>query len=89
MAAKIIYGLDLGSLKGKTVRRKADHVRAIVTDLPCLIYELYKDVTVCADLMKVNGGGWWRRYGTGNDKCETLAKSRGLLRMVGGRGAKG
>jgi Reverse transcriptase (RNA-dependent DNA polymerase)/Zinc knuckle len=55
MAAENIYGPDLGSLKGKTVRRKVDHVEAIVTDVPCSIYERYKDVTVCADIMKVNG----------------------------------
>jgi Reverse transcriptase (RNA-dependent DNA polymerase)/Zinc knuckle len=55
MAAEEVYGPDLGSLKGKTVRHKVDHVEATVTKVPCSIFARYKDVTVCADLMKVNG----------------------------------
>jgi Reverse transcriptase (RNA-dependent DNA polymerase)/Zinc knuckle len=54
MAAEEIYGPDLGSLKGKTVRHKVDHVDAEVTNVPCSIMERCKDVTVCADVMYVN-----------------------------------
>jgi hypothetical protein len=54
-AAEHIYGPDVGILMGKTVRRKADEVLAPVTDVPSSILERYRDVTVSADIMKVNG----------------------------------
>jgi hypothetical protein len=55
LAAEEVYGPDLGSLKGKTVRHKVDHVEANVTKVPCSIFAHCKDVTICADLMWVNG----------------------------------
>jgi Reverse transcriptase (RNA-dependent DNA polymerase) len=54
IAAEEIYGPDLGSLKGKTVRRKVDHVEAEVTKVPSSLLARHKDVTVCADVMFVN-----------------------------------
>jgi hypothetical protein len=54
MAAEEIYGPDIGSLKGKTVRRGADEVRPLVTTVPCSILTRYRDVTLAIDVMTVN-----------------------------------
>jgi hypothetical protein len=53
-AAENIFGANLGSLKGKTVRHKGDHVPSLVADVPYHIIKLHKDVTLCFDLMYVN-----------------------------------
>jgi hypothetical protein len=53
-AAEEIFGANLGSLKGKTVRHKGDHVPSLVADVPYHIIKLHKDVTLCFDLMYVN-----------------------------------
>ena len=57
MAAEDIFGPDLGILKGKTVRRSS---RAVDDDiryrpLPAMVHERYQEVTLCADVMYVNG----------------------------------
>jgi hypothetical protein len=53
-AAEEIFGTNLGSLKGKTVRHKGDHVSSLVADVPYHIIKLHKDITLCFDLMYVN-----------------------------------
>lgn len=53
--AEEIYGPDTGSLQGKTTRRKVGHVSARITEVPQSIYEKFQDVTVCADVMFING----------------------------------
>jgi Reverse transcriptase (RNA-dependent DNA polymerase) len=57
MIAEDIFGPDVGSLKGKTVRRPPHKVITdqLYTPLPPSIKDHYKDVTLCADLMYVNG----------------------------------
>jgi hypothetical protein len=68
--AEDILGLNLGSLKGKTVRRKSIHARSVVIDVPYSIIKLHKDVTLCFDIMFVNKiaflvtVSWNIRFGT-------------------------
>lgn len=54
-AADHIYGTDVGILKGKTTRRKSPRVRFHHTDIPVSIMQRYQTVTLCVDIMKVNG----------------------------------
>ncbi|MGL4351112.1 MAG: hypothetical protein ACRCT2_11200, partial [Plesiomonas shigelloides] len=54
-AAEDIWGPDLGSLKGKTVRRPPHQVRGVLADLlPAAVMEQYRAVTICCDIMFVN-----------------------------------
>jgi hypothetical protein len=53
-AAEDILGPNLGSLKGKTVRRKGAHVPSLVADVPYQIIKMYRNVTLCFDIMFVN-----------------------------------
>jgi hypothetical protein len=54
MAAEDIFGPNLGSLKGKTVRRKNAHVPSLVAKVPYEIICAHRDVTLCFDIMVVN-----------------------------------
>jgi hypothetical protein len=54
IAAEAILGPDVGSLKGKTVRRKADAVNIKITDIPATIMSHYRDIIVGGDNMFVN-----------------------------------
>jgi hypothetical protein len=57
MAAEDIFGPDVGFLKGRTVRRNPPRISTDDTysPLPPSVHERYKDVTLCADIMYVNG----------------------------------
>jgi hypothetical protein len=49
-----IFGPDVGSLKGKTVHRPGIPVSLNISSLPDETMEIYRTVTLCADIMFVN-----------------------------------
>jgi hypothetical protein len=52
--ANKIYGPDLANIRGKTTRRKPEHVHADIVDIPQQILDTQKHVTLTADVMFVN-----------------------------------
>ena len=54
MAAEDMFGPNLGSLKGKTVRQSGERVRPEHKDVPPSIMERCRDVTLRVELMHVN-----------------------------------
>ena len=49
------FGTNIHSLKGKTVRKKPQPTRSDFDPLQPEIMFKYRGITVCADVMKVNG----------------------------------
>ena len=57
--AEDIYGPSMTHLKGKTVRRKVQHVYPVkITNVPQNILDKYKEVAIFCDLMHTNGIGF-------------------------------
>ena len=53
-AAEYIFGLDIGSLKGKTMRCNPLIIDSPVTTIPAGVLKCYQKVTLCVDIMYVN-----------------------------------
>ena len=54
--AEDIYGHSVPNLKGKTVQIKIQHFEPVkITSVPKTILDKYKEVTICCDLMHING----------------------------------
>lgn len=54
LAARDIFGPDVGALKGKTVRHAPNKVRPVMGAIPMEILDQYKAVTLCGDIMFIN-----------------------------------
>jgi hypothetical protein len=52
--AEMLFGPDVGSLKGKTVRRPGEHVEVHTVPLPPDLLPIISEVTLCCDLMFIN-----------------------------------
>jgi hypothetical protein len=52
--AEFIFGKDIGSLKGKTVRQPSTSTQPILNDLPWDTMAQYRDVTLSGDIFYVN-----------------------------------
>ena len=52
--AEYIFGLDIGSLKGKTMRCSPLIIGSLVTTIPTDVLKHYQKVTLCVDIMYVN-----------------------------------
>ena len=50
-----IYGRDLANIRGKTTRRKPEHVQIDYVQIPRDFVKMHKYVTLAADVMFVNG----------------------------------
>ena len=84
--AEDIYGPIIPHLKVKTVRRKLQHVEPIkITNVPNTILDKYKEVTICCELMHINGIGFLITisrhimFATGS-----MIKNRKVEKIVGG-----
>ncbi len=52
--ADTLFGPDLATIRGMTVRRKPTRVVTVYVDIPCAIVDINKQVTLAVDVMFVN-----------------------------------
>jgi hypothetical protein len=53
--AELIFGPNVDALRGRTVRQAPLPVTVHLNDLPSELMDVYRDVTLCGDVMFVNG----------------------------------
>ena len=53
--ARKLFGPNIGGIRGKTVRKRAQKVRLEYVSISRELYERLKEVTLCAGMMSVNG----------------------------------
>ena len=53
--AEDIYGTCVSNLQGKTARKKVPHIETEIKTVPKSIMDKYRAVTLCVDIMFVNG----------------------------------
>ena len=87
MAAEHIFGPDIGSLKGKTVRRRPRQARTNdVVKIPLAVHERYREVTICGDVMYVNEQPMFttisRNIRFGTSEALTSKGAKELLRAI-------
>lgn len=83
--AREIFGPDVGSLKGKTVRRKEPHVELRVRPIPDDIMKRHREVVVCFDVMYVNNITFLVSISRALKFCtaEALANRRAATLLIG------
>jgi hypothetical protein len=53
--AEMMFGQDIGMIKGKTVRKKPLPVASDYIEIPKELIDNHHEVTLCIDIMKING----------------------------------
>ena len=93
-----IYGPDIATLKGKTVKRHAEHVPSIrALGIPPEIIDRHSNATVCMDFMYVNGNPFFTSISrdlqfrtiasvSSRSKATILRESTAVTNMYSARG---
>ena len=53
--AEVIFGKDVGALKGKSTRKKPAPITRKFLDIPKVLIQMHQNIALCMDIMHVNG----------------------------------